>query len=313
MTPLLNKLADGAFHRSDDLCTALSMSKPALLEAIQQVRAQGLVIDSVPSRGYRLSGGAQWLVESRIKAALSRSCPELSVSVEGVIDSTSRVLFAQAGPTPCVLFAEAQTAGKGRRGRTWVSPAGHNIYMSVAAEFEAGVPGALSLAIGVAVARLLKRHGVQEIQLKWPNDLWVRGHKCGGILVDLLGQPQGACKVVAGLGLNLKTPQQQAIEIDQPWADLRSVGLPDTVSRNALASQSAKAVYQAMQQPFEWLAQFPAFDALMGQSVRVLGGQEVRGIAQGIDEQGNLQVQTIDQGVVSVAQGEVSVRSNAGY
>ena len=235
-------------------------------------------IESVQSRGYRMPGGAQWLSESRLASTLRRSYPAVQVKVFDSIDSTNERALAQSAPWPelQVLMAEHQTSGRGRRGRGWVSPWGHNLYMSCAVAFTDGLPAGASIRAGCAVASVLHKHGVKGVGLKWPNDLQVVGHKVGGILVEIQGDPTGHCRAVVGLGLNLKTPTKAGVQIDQPYADLRQVGLPDTVSRSLLAGRVAKALADALLKPREdWVAQFTRWDVLADQPVRASGAQNV--------------------------------------
>ncbi len=314
MTPLLELLADGQFHTGPQLAEALGVSRAAINLQVQAARARGVEIESVQSRGYRMPGGAQWLSESRLASTLRRSYPAVQVKVFDSIDSTNERALAQSAPWPelQVLMAEHQTSGRGRRGRGWVSPWGHNLYMSCAVAFTDGLPAGASIRAGCAVASVLHKHGVKGVGLKWPNDLQVAGHKVGGILVEIQGDPTGHCRAVVGLGLNLKTPTKAGVQIDQPYADLRQVGLPDTVSRSLLAGRVAKALADALLKPREdWVAQFTRWDVLADQPVRASGAQNVmQGVAAGIDTAGNLLIQT-QQGVQVVHSGEVSVRADA--
>src|SRR3546814_7105530 len=104
-----------------------------------------------------------------------------------------------------------QTAGRGRRGRSWISPFGANLYLSIAWSWPAWPPelSALSLAIGVACAKVIENHGIADVRLKWPNDLLVDDRKLGGILIEHRGEAGGACRVVVGIGLNLQMVANQ--------------------------------------------------------------------------------------------------------
>ena len=136
------------------------------------------------------------------------------------------------------LFAEQQTAGRGRRGRTWVSPLGRNIYSSTVWRFSAGASGlsGLSLAVGVAIVKALEALGYKGVGLKWPNDLLWQGKKLGGILIEISGDAAGPCHVVVGIGLNVSMSEQQAADdIDQPWIDLASIS-EQPIDKNAIAA-----------------------------------------------------------------------------
>lgn len=315
MTPLLDLLADGQFHRGPDLAAALAISRAGINQQIQALRAQGMTIESVRARGYRMPGGAEWLDAVGIRRALRRTFAGITVEVVERTESTNRALMAldlHSAARQHVLLAEHQTQGRGRRGRVWVSPWGHNLYLTCAQTFDDGLPDALSLRVGSGIAKLLATQGVRGIQVKWPNDLWVADHKCGGVLVEVQGDPLGHCRAVVGVGLNVQTPISVASQIDQPWSDLRTVGLKASVTRNQLASRVARAVFQSfMTEPEQWRATYAKHDALIGRSVRILGaGDEVHGLACGINHAGELQV-NVDGREQAVRSGEVSVRTHA--
>ncbi|MCB1639256.1 MAG: biotin--[acetyl-CoA-carboxylase] ligase, partial [Thiothrix sp.] len=142
------------------------------------------------------------------------------------LDSTNRWLLEQ-GKGGDVCLAETQTAGRGRYGKSWQSPAG-NIYCSVRWHFEVIPPhfGCLSLVVGVALARALEQAGLQGHGLKWPNDLWHQDRKLGGILIQTA---EVLSQVVIGFGLNVNIDPQNGDPIDQPWCQLSDllVSLPD--------------------------------------------------------------------------------------
>ena len=155
-----------------------------------------------------------------------------------IIDSTNQYL-KETLPLLAnghVCLAEAQTAGRGRHGRKWVSPYGASLYLSYFWRFAAGYQAisGLSLAVGVAITETLSEVGVKDVQLKWPNDLYSQNRKLAGVLVEVEGQMGAACDCIIGIGLNIDLSDQQD-EIDQPWIDLhRIVDAP--VDRNKLAA-----------------------------------------------------------------------------
>jgi biotin-[acetyl-CoA-carboxylase] ligase BirA-like protein len=162
-----------------------------------------------------------------VLAALAPSVRERlgALDVVATIDSTQAELLrrGRAQPDASVLIADTQTAGRGRRGRAWVSPPGANLYLSMFRRVYGGVraQAGLSLALGVAAADAVRNFGVEAVGLKWPNDLLVHGRKLGGLLVETVGDGDG---VIAGIGLNLRMPDDARGEIDQPWIDLHSLG-----------------------------------------------------------------------------------------
>ena len=239
-----------------------------------------------------------------------------SLTVLGEVDSTNRFLlegegFGEAGVHVCV--AETQTAGRGRRGRAWVSPGGANLYLSVLRTF-AAVPESLqglSLAVGVAVARAMKSLDVQGIALKWPNDILLGGVKLGGILLEMSGRSRAPWRVVTGIGINVDMPADAGANIDQPWTDLAAHGAHP--GRNRLASRVLSEVILAQEQFVE--AGFEAFrrdwellDAVRDREVELHDASSRRlGTARGVDAGGALllEVQGRCERVVS---GDISLR-----
>jgi len=226
------------------------------------------------------------------------------------IDSSNGELLRRAETLPdrYVLLADQQSAGRGRRGRAWVSPPGANLYLSIFARLPRPLAewGGLSLAIGIAVAEALQAQGARAVQLKWPNDLVVGADKLGGILVEIA---PGAAAVI-GLGLNLAMPAEAAAAIDQPWTDLRRLGLASDVETQAgrllpalLAAVDAFA--GAGFAPFR--SRWAALDALREQEVRIVGGERAGGRVLGIGADGALRLLDA-QGEWLCRAGEVSVR-----
>lgn len=315
---ILALLADGHFHSGTALAHALGVSRGAVWKAVRALSGRGVEVYAVPGRGYRLPAPVEFLHGDTILAQLSPRTRRLlnSLEVHDDLDSTSQYLLRRAAALPGVhaCLAERQTAGRGRRGRAWISPFGHNIYLSVLWRFEsspASLSG-LSLAAGVAVAQALSGLGAQGLGLKWPNDVVWQGRKLAGILLDLNGEAGGPCNVVTGVGLNVMMPQTQGALIDQPWVDLNAIhGAP--VSRNRYASQILEQLIVTFDEyarnglaPF--LETWRALDALAGKTVQLQWPQgSATGLAQGVREDGALRLSV--NGVMRYYNyGEVSVR-----
>jgi len=228
------------------------------------------------------------------------------------VDSTQDWALRNEPPArgAAVYVAHAQQAGRGRRGRAWVSPAGAALYVSVVRRFgrPAAQLGPLSLAVGVALARALHGAGLHGIGVKWPNDLWVRGRKLGGILVELRPQSEGVVAII-GFGINRVLPDDVAI--DQAWTDLAREGL--VADAEALLSLVLDALLPALAEfdregfaPFE--ADWQRFDLLLGHTVRiVLEGAEQMGEVLGVSSDGGLRVRHAEGECIHHS-GEVSVR-----
>jgi BirA family biotin operon repressor/biotin-[acetyl-CoA-carboxylase] ligase len=242
------------------------------------------------------------------------------LDVQPVIDSTNaealRRIAAGAG-AGLVCVAEQQTAGRGRRGRNWISPYASNLYMSLVAEFSGGIAATqgLSLAVGVAVTDALQQFGLGNLQLKWPNDILHGDAKLGGILIEMSGDGSGECQLVIGIGLNVGMPAAAAADIDQHWTDInRAVNAE--VDRNkllaAVLGELLPLIFNFEEKGFShWRQRWLERDAYAGKGVVVRSAeQEITGRVEGIDESGALLLDT-GGGIQVIHGGEVSLRPQA--
>jgi BirA family transcriptional regulator, biotin operon repressor / biotin---[acetyl-CoA-carboxylase] ligase len=235
---VLEILAGGQFISGAAIGDQLGISRTAVWKHLKQLEAWGIVITKARGCGYRIDGGIELLSRQRILHSLSDTPRSLvkQLAVLDHVDSTNSVARQQLingnGGPGYICLAERQTLGRGRLGRSWVSPFGRNIYFSATWEFQGGVAEleGLSLAVGVAVCHAIRSFDVDAVALKWPNDVLLHGRKVGGILLEMIGDPVGPCQVIVGIGLNLAMPGN--VTIDQPWADLADY---PAVTRNGLA------------------------------------------------------------------------------
>jgi BirA family biotin operon repressor/biotin-[acetyl-CoA-carboxylase] ligase len=240
------------------------------------------------------------------------------IEVFAELPSTNQYLLEAELPRPGladVCLAEFQTAGRGRLGRSWHSPFGAGICLSVAWRFAAAPAGlpALTLALGVVVRRVVASLTGAEIGLKWPNDLVHEDHKLGGMLVEVGTAAPSGCRVVAGLGLNVAFPPDTLAAVgDATDLSILTRGAPPPRTELALALIGAFAdslgSYAATGfAPYrdEWRGA----DSLKGRPIRVHSpSAQWLGTAAGIDDDGALLVVTADGSRRRVASGEVSVR-----
>nr|WP_255771981.1 bifunctional biotin--[acetyl-CoA-carboxylase] ligase/biotin operon repressor BirA [Microbulbifer guangxiensis] len=319
LRPLLELLADGQQHSGESLGAALGISRAAVWKQLQKLEQLGLSVESEKGRGYRLPGGLDLLAADQIRAFMSRSGQALlgTLQVLDQVDSTNARVLAQmdAGEGHgLVMLAEQQTAGRGRRGRQWVSPFAGGITLSIGWEFQGGVQilEGLSLAVGVALARALERFGVPDVRLKWPNDVWCRGRKLAGVLLELSGDLTDRCGVVVGVGLNVGLAEGAGRDIDQPWIDLESVR--PGVARNHLAAAMLEELLTLLSTyPNAGFAAYrdawKGLDQFAGRQVTVHSGpRQWVGASRGVDESGALLLE-IDGELQRFHGGEVSLRS----
>ncbi len=311
---LLTCLSDGQFHSGEKLGELLGISRAAVSKHIKGIQCWGIDIFRVQGRGYQLADPLEMLSQSSLVAASD----DASVDVIPIIDSTNQYLLDRTSElsSGSVCLAEYQAAGRGRRGREWVSPFGANLYLSMYWKLDAGMAAAmgLSLVVGVAVVEALEKIGVQGIKLKWPNDLYYNDKKLAGILVELSGQAGGAAHIVIGLGLNMSM-KSEVEGIDQPWTSLTEVCNGEVPNRTELAQALICAWHTALTD-YElngmsgFVPRWNRLDNFLGRNVRLLiGPRELEGEVMGINEQGAVLLKT-HNGLESHIGGEISLRKN---
>ncbi|HEY0962623.1 MAG TPA: bifunctional biotin--[acetyl-CoA-carboxylase] ligase/biotin operon repressor BirA [Pseudomonadales bacterium] len=324
---LIAALADGRFHNGDELGARFNVTRAGIWKAMQKLGDFGLEVHSVRGKGYRLSEALTLLDADAISRNLSVSNKARLRELEllPIVDSTNahalrrvqqRSLVLDAGEA-YVCMSEMQTAGKGRRGRQWVSPFGHNLYLSVLREFSSGAASleGLSLVIGVALVNALQEWGFAGLGLKWPNDVLCSERKLAGILIEITGDVAGTCHVVIGIGLNLKLKTDTMREVEQPWVALAQLGFAQQ-DRNRLFGRILDRVLTALDR-FQ-ASGFGAFaddwnrlDVSAGRQVELSSAQgSVIGLGLGVDAGGALLLDT-PSGVRRFQGGEVSLRSAA--
>jgi BirA family biotin operon repressor/biotin-[acetyl-CoA-carboxylase] ligase len=259
----------------------------------------------------KLTRPIELLSEEKIRSTLKRP---VNLELFWSIDSTNSYLMNSTDPFMGyrVCLAEQQIAGRGRRGRTWVSPFGDNLYMSIARRFKRSTTdlGGLSLAVGMQVAKALRHCGVSQIGLKWPNDIILGQGKLAGILVEISPLVADEFNVVVGIGVNTRFRDEDAKLIDQPFSTLE--GIMD-LSRNDLAGNLINGVLEGLDSFARdgfasFYPEWDKFNLYAGKKVFVhLGDSIISGQDAGIDLGGNFKLKTED-GIRIFNAGEISLR-----
>jgi BirA family biotin operon repressor/biotin-[acetyl-CoA-carboxylase] ligase len=237
--------------------------------------------------------------------------PGTEVRVLGRCTSTNTILLAGDIGHAVLLAVDEQSAGRGRRGRRWHSPAGSGILFSLALPMRrpARELGGLSIVAGLAVVRALRALGALEVALKWPNDLLVRGAKLGGVLVETRAQGAGSAAVV-GVGINHRTVEGFAARLRRGVAALDRLLRP-LPTRNAVIGALGRELLAALRafdaagfEPFR--GDWDALHAYAGKRLRVrlADGRVVAGLAEGLAADGALQLRT-RRGLRTVRSGRV--------
>jgi BirA family biotin operon repressor/biotin-[acetyl-CoA-carboxylase] ligase len=293
---LVAALADGAWHSVEELAASLPCSPSELSQIGDGLARLGLRMEVSPARGYRLAGAVELLDNHLIYKYIYRDTAALIADVELLweTDSTNGRLLMRAASQDVhahVCVAEFQRAGRGRQGRAWHASLGSGLCLSIAWRFAGNLDHALSLAVGVALARSLKRIGAHDIALKWPNDVLWQERKLAGILVERRLRSNGDNIAVIGIGVNVDCSAGCTGETRQDRVDLRTV-LGQAVSRNRLVGEILNdlcAVLAACAHGgfAAFIAEWRSLDALYGRAVKIhLPTETLAGQAAGIDENG---------------------------
>ncbi|ABE53451.1 Biotin--acetyl-CoA-carboxylase ligase [Shewanella denitrificans OS217] len=308
---ILALLSSDHFVSGEQLAQELAISRSAIQQQIEAMGEFGIDIYSVKGKGYKLATPICLLDETQLLQQLSNRCFYFND-----IPSTNAFMLThgQELKSGDICLAEYQSAGRGRRGRQWLSPYGHHIYASLYWRLEQGMPQAmgLSLVVACSIVTVLKQMGVSGLGLKWPNDIYLNDKKLAGILIELINSAEQACQLVIGFGINMSMSASQGELIDQPWSDLSTLeSMPDktelVIAVHKQLKQDLKRFEAAGLKDF--IDAWQADDIFMGREVSLLmAPNEVTGIYKGIDEQGAVLLQTA-QGLQAFVGGEISLRA----
>ncbi|EJD6402561.1 bifunctional biotin--[acetyl-CoA-carboxylase] ligase/biotin operon repressor BirA [Providencia rettgeri] len=314
---LIDILADAQIHSGEQLGDKLGMTRAAINKHIKTLRSWGLNIETVTGKGYKLPHQINLLNRAVIKKQIS----DVNIIVEPVINSTNqymleRIPSLKSGDT---CLAEYQSAGRGRRGRQWVSPFGCNLYLSMYWKLDQGPAAAigLSLVVGIVIAETLNKISQEKVKVKWPNDLYMNDKKLAGILVELTGKTGDAAHIIIGIGINIgmnKNNIESSNTITQEWSSLRDE--VEDIERNELSVNIIKALRESLVifeneglKPF--LDRWFKLDNFLNRDVKLLIGNDIiTGVERGINEQGALLLQKNNGEIIPYIGGEISLRPN---
>ncbi|EJD6615714.1 bifunctional biotin--[acetyl-CoA-carboxylase] ligase/biotin operon repressor BirA [Providencia rettgeri] len=314
---LIDILADAQIHSGEQLGDKLGMTRAAINKHIKTLRSWGLNIETVTGKGYKLPHQINLLNRAVIKQQIS----DVNIIVEPVINSTNqymleRIPSLKSGDT---CLAEYQSAGRGRRGRQWISPFGCNLYLSMYWKLDQGPAAAigLSLVVGIVIAETLNKISQEKVKVKWPNDLYMNDKKLAGILVELTGKTGDAAHIIIGIGINIgmnKNNIESSNTITQEWSSLRDE--VEDIERNELSVNIIKALRESLVifeneglKPF--LDRWFKLDNFLNRDIKLLIGNDIiTGVERGINEQGALLLQKNNGEIIPYIGGEISLRPN---
>lgn len=307
----------GGFVSGTELAARLGVTRAAISARVRELRARGYDIAASPQLGYRLEAAPDRLVGDDLLAQLGSGVVigrdirvfQETASTNDVVERLAR----DGGREGVVVFAEAQTRGRGRLGRSWVSPAGKGLWFSVLLRprWLPGEATRLTIMAANAVARAVEAAGVAGVEIKWPNDLLVRGRKVAGILIEMQAELDRIRHVVLGVGVDVNLERCDYPPALRDSATSLKLATGRAMDRPALAV----AVLRALEADYRRLREgrFPEVaaewadrcDTLGREVVLRVGEREVRGRAEGLDESGALLVRTEHGRIEPIVGGEV--------
>jgi BirA family transcriptional regulator, biotin operon repressor / biotin---[acetyl-CoA-carboxylase] ligase len=312
--------AEDGFVSGNDLAEKLGLSRVSVWSRMEQLRAQGFEFEAVTRKGYRIIKKPESLNALLTQAYLEHpaECPDLVFlkTIDSTNDHATRLL-ANDYEAPFIVISNQQTLGRGRMGRPWHSPPSCNLYMSLGSRpyVQPDRMQLFTLWMGVYVARHLRDWLGQDIGVKWPNDLYFRGKKLGGMLTEARVDADSLRELIFGIGLNVnQTPENWPKELGPVATSLREL-MGRELDLNNTAAHLIEAIHNGYQ---DFLAgnirenfqtMWPKFDILKGQPVEAETRDGIiQGIASGLDNRGSLILKTNQGGVKTLSAGDVHLR-----
>lgn len=318
MLEILRK-SDGPVS-GEQMAAVLGVSRNMIWKTVQKLREQGYEISAVTNRGYQLKSMGNVLASQTVRSYLPDTLAWLDICVQERVTSTNSVLkeAAEQGKAQgTVLIAQEQTAGKGRLGRSFFSPVGTGLYLSLLLRPSCPAQEALSIttAAAVAVSRAIEKTTGIPAQIKWVNDIYVGGKKVCGILTEASVdfETGGLHYAVLGIGVNIQEPQGGfAPELQEVATALYATAVPGGL-RARLAAEILTEFFAIYGSPDDkgYMEEYQSRSFLTGLDITfVQGNVTEQGHVLGIDEQARLVVQLISGEKRYYSAGEVKINKD---
>ena len=321
---ILRRLLEEETHyvSGSALADELSVSRVAVWQHMEKLRAHGFDFEAVRARGYRLIGRPSTVYGPLIEAHLQGRQLQFGLECFDEIDSTNDEAMRQLArgrATPFVILAKRQTRGRGRFGRVWQSEAEQNLYASFAfrPQVEPARMQTFTLWMGVNVCELVANFTRLMPGLKWPNDIVFNGHKAGGMLTEARMDADQIRDLIFGLGLNINYAPEDLGEPNRRATSL-AAQMHSSLDINRFAAAMIGRVLDAYEQFVSgayratFAERWNTYDILRGQTISLLKGTEsVRGVASGLDDEGSLIIRTDHGRTERFRAGEVTIEKKA--
>lgn len=314
--------SDG-YVSGQQLCEKLGVSRTAVWKAVNRLKEEGYQVEAVRNRGYHIIDSPDVMTRQELSSLIKTAWAGQKIYYYDIIDSTNtciKRLGEEGAPHGTLVAADQQSAGRGRRGRAWESPPGGSIYMSLLLRPDISPAKApmLTLVMALAVAAGLKECTGLEVQIKWPNDIVLKGKKLAGILTEMSTEIDCINYVVIGTGINVNVkslPKELSEKATSLFAETgQKVKRSKIIAAVMSHFEASYNIFEKTRSMKELKEQYNSLLVNDNREVRVLGEKaQYDGVSLGINEQGELLVRRKDGTVEAVFAGEVSVRGIYGY
>lgn len=323
-TKILSLLKEADSYLSgQELCNKFGVSRTAVWKAINQLKDEGYIIEAVQNRGYHLVEYPDLITYSEIKSVLTTKWAGLELYYFDTLDSTNtkaKQLAEEGAPHGTLVIANQQSGGKGRRGRTWESPANTGIWMTLILKPDMNPTHAsmLTLVMALAVTKACNEITNAACSIKWPNDIVLNRKKICGILTEMSAEMDYINHIVIGVGINANMDEFPD-ELEEKATSIKKEN-GEKINRAQLINKVMmhfEEEYGLFMKNKNLSLQLDNYNNLLvnkeKEVVVIEPSNEYNGIAHGINQSGELLVEKSDGQVIQVYAGEVSVRGIYGY
>lgn len=308
----------GIFFSGEEMAQTLGVTRAAVWKAVKALREEGYPIDAAPNKGYRLSEEADILSEQGVRHYLRGAAEQLTLLVQPEVTSTNTLLRQQANqgaPEGTVLLVGGQSDGRGRYGRSFYSPEDTGLYLSLLLRPKNWTPQdavKLTTMAAVALCEAIRSMGVEDVGIKWVNDLFVRGKKACGILTEAsFGMESGLLEyAVLGVGVNVYPPNAGFPAELEPIAGA-VFDHAGADRKNRLAAEFLNRMMEcyAEENSDDYIDRYRAYSLALGKTVQVLSQEgEREAKVLGIDDRCRLLVRYPDGREDCLSYGEIRIR-----
>ena len=309
--------ARGQFVSGAEIGQQLGLSRVSIHNHLEALKKDGFVFSAIRNKGYRLEKEPDAFHPSLFAALLEEEpCPffksHLALPTVDSTNSLAETELSGGRETPFFIVADTQSAGRGRRGRTWHSPKQRNLYLSVA--IRPALPPArlqtITLWLGLRICQFLRDTFALPVLIKWPNDLLLHGRKIAGMLTEARVDAEHTRDLVFGLGLNVNSLEKDFPEELRPIASSLALNLGRSLNltrlAHALVIQLAASISEFLENHYaeELTRLWPEFDFLRG---RTVSAGDISGRVLGINSSGSLRLERPDGSTLLLHSGEVSI------